>query len=210
MLHTSGMYPASDSCIKLTTALAYHPQYKDRVIVYDLAQDPQMLLDLSQDELKKRMFTKKDELAEGVERLNIKEMIFNKSPMFVASEKPPQHLHIDSKLCLNNLAIIRQNHSKILAKILSIYQEQGFSNTAKDVEQMLYGYDFIKGKDRVALDNILQQNSEQLKDTKPKFNDARLAKLLVHYKARNYPKSLSEEEQEYWFETVQARNTIRC
>jgi exodeoxyribonuclease-1 len=35
------------------------------------------------DELKKLMFTKQAELPEGVERLQIKDLIFNKSPMFI-------------------------------------------------------------------------------------------------------------------------------
>ncbi len=205
MLHTSGMYPARDSCTKLTTALAYHPQYQDRVIVYDLAQDVNVLLDLSTDELKKRIFSKQDELADGIDRLNIKEMIFNKSPMFIASEKPPKNLNIDRELCLNNLAIIKENHSKILAKVLNIYKQQEFDNTIKDIEQMLYGYDFIANKDRQILDDVIKLDEVQLKNTHPKFIDNRLAKLLVHYKARNYPKSLSDAEQEYYFETIQAR-----
>jgi exodeoxyribonuclease-1 len=35
------------------------------------------------DELKKLMFTKQAELPEGVERLQIKDLIFNKIPMFI-------------------------------------------------------------------------------------------------------------------------------
>ncbi len=210
MLHTSGMYSATDSCTKLIAALAYHPQYQDRVIVYDLAQDVNILLNLSANELQQRLFVKQDELPKGVDRLNIKEMVFNKSPMFIASEKPPKNLNIDTKLCLSNLAIIKENHGKILAKILEIYKQQDFNNTTKDVEQMLYGYDFIGNKDRKILNDIVQQNDKQLKDTKLEFTDNRLDKLLLHYKAKNYPKSLTNKEQEYWFETIQERIQLGC
>ena len=50
MLHTSAFYPAKFSCIRLTTALAYHPEYNDRAIVFNLEQDPSMLLELKTNE----------------------------------------------------------------------------------------------------------------------------------------------------------------
>jgi exonuclease I len=43
MLHTSGMYPAILSCTRLCTVLAYHPEYNDRAIVFNLDQDPSLL-----------------------------------------------------------------------------------------------------------------------------------------------------------------------
>jgi exodeoxyribonuclease-1 len=80
------MYPAILSCTRLCTVLAYHPEYNDRAIVFNLDQDPSLLLELDIDELKKLMFTKQAELPEGVERLQIKDLIFNKSPMFIPNE----------------------------------------------------------------------------------------------------------------------------
>ena len=35
-------------------------------------------------------------------------------------------------------------------------------------------------------------------DFHPEFNDDRLPELLLHYKARNFPRSLSESEQVDW------------
>jgi exodeoxyribonuclease-1 len=32
-----------------------------------------------------------------------------------------------------------------------------------------------------------------------------MSQLLMHFKARNYPKSLTQDEQEDWFEVVQSR-----
>jgi exodeoxyribonuclease-1 len=36
------------------------------------------------------------------------------------------------------------------------------------------------------------------------FN-TKLSQLLMHFKARNYPESLTQDEQEDWFEVVQSR-----
>ena len=40
---------------------------------------------------------------------------------------------------------------------------------------------------------------------KPDFEDKRLLKLFLNFKARNYPKTLTADEQEDWFEIVQSR-----
>jgi len=41
-------------------------------------------------------------------------------------------------------------------------------------------------------------DERDLADFHPEFTDERLAPLLMHYKARNFPKSLSETEQIEW------------
>lgn len=203
MLHTSGMYPPADACTKLTTALCYHPKYKERAIVYNLEQGPEILLNLSVEELEQRIFTKQQDLAQGQERLEIKELIFNRSPMFVASKNPPPQLGINSEQCLKNLEFIKQHHNQILPKIISLYEQQDFSNSA-DVDQQLYD-GFLSNQERAKLDDISKLNAKQLADYKVKFSDKRLAKLLLHYKGRNFPSSLNESEKEQWFEVVQAR-----
>ena len=40
---------------------------------------------------------------------------------------------------------------------------------------------------------------------RPNFEDNKLSKLFQNFKARNYPQTLTEDEQEEWFEIVQAR-----
>lgn len=203
MLHTSGMYPPQNSCTKLTTALSYHPQYKERVLVYNLEQDPQILLDLSTDELKTRLFSKQDDLPKGQVRLQIKELKFNKSPMFVSSQKPPPQLNINTEQCLKNLAFIKKNHREIAAKASTLYEEKMLEKNS-DVDQQLYD-GFIKKKDRLVLDEITQLDPAKLANYQPNFLDKRLPQLLLHYKARNFPHSLNKQETEAWFETVQGR-----
>ena len=40
---------------------------------------------------------------------------------------------------------------------------------------------------------------------RPNFEDKKLSKLFLNFKARNYPDTLTEDEQEDWFEIVQSR-----
>ncbi|MDC0390698.1 exodeoxyribonuclease I [Candidatus Thioglobus sp.] len=209
MLHTSGMYPAQKSCTRLSVALAYHPEYKDRVIVFNLDQDPSILLELSVDELKVLMFTKQSELPENVERLQIKDLIFNKSPMFVPNiykiePKVIEQLQIDMGTCLKHLDFIKNNQLAIEKVIQNLYKnDQGFEQS-NDADQSLYG-GFMDNADKRIADQIQMLNIEDLKGFHPKFKDDKLSNLLIHFKARNYPESLTEDEAENWFETIQGR-----
>ena len=209
MLHTSGMYPAQKSCTRLAVALAYHPAYKDRAIVFNLDQDPSILLELDTEELKALIFTKQSELPDGVERLQIKDLIFNKSPMFVPNiykiePKVVEQLQIDMDTCLQHLDFIKDNQVAIEKVIQDLYRnDQDFSGN-DDVDQSLYG-GFMDNADKRLGEQIQSLSKAALQDFHPKFKDEKLSDLLIYFKARNYPESLTEDEAEKWFEVVQGR-----
>ena len=207
LLHTSGIYSGKLSCTRLTTALAYHPEYSDRALVFNLDQDPSLLTELETEELKTLIFSKK--LPKGVDRLQIKELAFNKSPMFVPSvykleNKITEQLQIDIDKCMDNLSYIRDNQTQIKQKIKSIYTNDSERTPALDVDQSLYD-NFIDKADRLICNQIQNLSSDELKKFKPQFKDKKLSKLLLNFKARNFPESLTEIEQEEWFEIVQSR-----
>jgi len=207
LLHTSGIYSGKLSCTRLTTALAYHPEYSDRALVFNLDQDPSLLTELETEELKTLIFSKK--LPKGVDRLQIKELAFNKSPMFVPNvykleNKIIEQLQIDIDKCMDNLSYIRDNQTQIKQKIKSIYTNDSERTPAMDVDQSLYD-NFIDKADRLICNQIQNLSSDELRDFKPQFKDKKLSKLLLNFKARNFPESLTESEQEEWFEIVQSR-----
>jgi exodeoxyribonuclease-1 len=207
LLHTSGIYSGKLSCTRLTTALAYHPEYSDRALVFNLDQDPSLLTELETEELKTLIFSKK--LPKGVDRLQIKELAFNKSPMFVPSvykleNKITEQLQIDIDKCMDNLSYIRDNQTQIKQKIKSIYTNDSERTPAMDVDQSLYD-NFIDKADRLICNQIQNLSSDELRDFKPQFKDKKLSKLLLNFKARNFPGSLTESEEEEWFEIVQSR-----
>ena len=207
LLHTSGIYSGKLSCTRLTTALAYHPEYSDRALVFNLDQDPSLLTELEVEELKTLIFSKK--LPKGLDRLQIKELAFNKSPMFVPNvykleNKITEQLQIDIDKCMDNLSYIRDNQTQITEKIKSIYTKDSKRTPALDVDQSLYD-NFIDKTDRLICNQIQNLSSDELKKFKPQFKDKKLSKLLLNFKARNFPESLTESEQEEWFEIVQSR-----
>ena len=45
---------------------------------------------------------------------------------------------------------------------------------------------------------VRNADERELADFHPEFQDERLAPLLLHYKARNFPRSLSEDDLTQW------------
>jgi exodeoxyribonuclease-1 len=205
ILHTSGMYGNKNSNTRLCVPIAFNPKLKDRVVVFNLEQNPQILFDLSADDIHKRQYVKKEE---GIERVEIKELIFNKSPMFVPniyklSSKVSTQLGIDFEQNLKHLEFIQQNAQLIQDKVVAVYQKESEFEQSTDVDQMLY--DGFITVDNKALEYIQTLNKAELKDYQPHFVDKRLPTLFLYFKARNYPDILSEEDSEQWFEVVQER-----
>jgi len=209
MLHISGTYPAESSCAKLVTPITAHPKYPDRVIVFALDQDPSILLELEAGELKTLTFTSQSKLPKSVTKLQIKDLVFNKSPMFVPNvyklnKNTASQLQIDMNKCISNLSFIKQNQYEISKAVKDIYTSDEEKSPSTDVDQSIYD-NFIDNSDRKICDQILKLDANKLKDFHPQFKDKKLSNLLLNYKARNYPESLSEIEHDKWFEIVQER-----
>jgi exodeoxyribonuclease-1 len=48
------------------------------------------------------------------------------------------------------------------------------------------------------VESVRNADERQLADFHPEFSDERLPELLLHFKARNYPKALAEDEVGQW------------
>ncbi|MGH8553277.1 MAG: exodeoxyribonuclease I, partial [Methylococcales bacterium] len=112
VLHVSGRYPSSEGCIALVAPLARHPVNSNGVIVYNLAKDPTMLLDGSIDEIQRFLFTARQELRAGDERVALKTVHLNKCPIVVPMktmrDRDAERLHITVDRCLENWARIQE------------------------------------------------------------------------------------------------------
>ena len=129
--------------------------------------------------------------------------------MFVANvfklePKIIEQLQIDIDKCMKHLTYIKNNQKHIEEKIQSIYRKDFDREPTIDVDQSLYD-NFISNKDRKICDEIQHLSVNQMSTFRPNFEDNKLSKLFQNFKARNYPETLTEDEQEDWFEIVQAR-----
>lgn len=65
------------------------------------------------------------------------------------------------------------------------------------MDQDLYG-GFIGAGDRKILNQLRELDGYEIANRSVHFQDHRLNELLFRYRARNFPESLNEEEQEQW------------
>jgi exodeoxyribonuclease-1 len=197
--HISGMFAPERGCLALMWPLAMHPGNKNELLAWDLAHDPHELADLNAEQIRLRLFTKTADLPDGVQRLALKSVHLNKSPMVmsnlkVLSDKMAQHWGIDVDAQKQHAAIARD-----LPDMSAIWVEVFKREPAGpvDVDEDLYG-GFVSNTDRRRLNDLRQSSPEQLAQARPVFEDARLGELLWRYRARNYPQSLSTEERTRW------------
>ena len=86
-VHLSGRYPAERGCLAIVWPLAAHPTNKNEVIVWDLAQDPRQLAGLDAETVRRRLYTRQEELPAGEQRLPIKTLHINKLPIVIGHLK---------------------------------------------------------------------------------------------------------------------------
>ncbi|NVE00352.1 exodeoxyribonuclease I [Massilia sp. BJB1822] len=205
-LHVSGMFPAERGCLALVWPLAPHPSNKNEVLVWDCSFDPGELFNLDAETVRLRLFSRSADLPEGVTRLPIKSVHLNKSPMLVSNLKTltPQMaarwgLDLEQGRVHAQLAAAGPDLSALWAEVF-----QRAVPEAADVDEDLYG-GFVGNNDRRLLETLRKQKPEQLATATAHFQDDRLGELLFRYRARNFPHTLSEEEQEHWEQHRAAR-----
>ncbi len=200
LLHISSRFSAKQGCAALVAPLMQHPVNSNSIICYDLSVDPQPLLHLSVDEIKERVFVRQADLPEGIERIPLKEIHINKSPIIATpkllDDTAAERLGINKAQCERHWQQLR--HADINQSLSAIYSEQRFSLSV-DPEQQLYD-GFISGQDKQICTMIRQSPPEGLASLSTQLKDKRLQALLFRYRARHYPQTLNDEEQEQWEE----------
>lgn len=204
LLHISSRFPAENGNAALVLPLMMHPANKNSVIAFNLGTDPQALLTLPVEELRLRLFTRTEDLPEGVERLSLKEIHFNKTPMLLPpsmlDDPTAQRLAINKLQCeehwktLRNLSVSEQE--ALQQKLYQLYSSQEFAEKT-DPEQMLYS-GFFDEQDKRLMRQVRQATPEQMANESFCFRDPRLKEMLFRYRARNFPGSLSADEQQQW------------
>ena len=198
-LHISGMFAPERGCLALMWPLAMHPGNKNELLAWDLAFDPGELAQLNAEQIRLRLFTKTADLPEGVQRLPVKSIHLNKSPTVIGNYKTLSAamaqrwgLNLDAQLAHAAQAQILPDMSSIWPAVF-----KRPAAAAPDVDEDLYG-GFVGNADRRRLNELRQLKAQELASARPAFEDARLPELLWRYRARNFPQSLSADEQARW------------
>ncbi|MCC3703230.1 exodeoxyribonuclease I [Rouxiella badensis] len=200
LVHVSGMFGAARGNTSWVAPLAWHPENKNAVIVCDLAGDITPLLELDSDQMRERLYSRRGDLLPGQSPLPIKLLHTNKCPILAPAKtllpENAERLDIDRDRCLQNLQLLRQN-SQVREKVVALYAEAEPFTPSQDVDARLYD-GFFGDADRATMRIIQQTAAENLPALDLKFQDSRLEELLFRFRARNYPHTLSDDEQRRW------------
>ncbi|MCO8312351.1 exodeoxyribonuclease I [Pseudomonas mandelii] len=200
MVHISGRFSAARNYVGVVLPLAWHPRNRNALIVCDLHLDPQGLLDLDAETLRQRLYTRRDDLAEGELPVPLKLIHINKcpvvAPLSVLRPVDQQRLGLDMALYQERALRLSDAQQVWRDKVLGIYSRDDFS-PSQDPEQQLYD-GFIGDRDRRLCEQVRAADPAQLAQEQWPFDDERLPELLFRYRARNFPDTLSLEEQARW------------
>ncbi|WP_440590293.1 exodeoxyribonuclease I [Providencia huaxiensis] len=201
LVHVSGMFGALRSYVSLVAPLAWHPDNKNAVIMCDLSADISPLIELDVQQLRTRLYTPKAELA-GESPVPVKLVHINKCPI-LAPEKTlrpedAQRTGVNRDLCMRNLETLRKTPD-IRNKLIELFSEPQIFAESDDVDTQIYN-GFFGTSDRSTMDIIRETSPQNLPALELSFEDKRLKELFFRYKARNYPATLSYDEQQRWLQ----------
>lgn len=201
LVHVSSKFPAINGCCSWIVPICPHPDNSNGTIVINLALDPTPLFELSEEQIREKLYTPTKDLDEGEQRIPLKVVHSNRCP-FIApaktlTEENAERLGIDRAACLQNLKKI-QNFAGIQQKCSAIFQEQKEERTDVDADHALYFGGFISNADRTKSELLRTSTPEQLENFNEQFEDPRLNSLLFRYRARYFPYTLSAEELLKW------------
>jgi exodeoxyribonuclease-1 len=196
VLHTSVV-----SCLNLDEKMGL-------IQVYDLRIDPKQFLDLPVEELTKLWEYNPEQLRPI---LPVKTVRLNRcpaiAPISVLDQDSIKRIDIDLRKVRNNLKTLQQNKEqfadklKLVTKQLDKKQDERFKGSRGIAypDERLYEK-FIPPSDASLFTRA--RLSAKAASPSPKFSDKRLNELFELYKARNYPKLLSQAEEHAWQEHV--------
>ena len=206
-VYASGRYDKEFA--KTTVAFPLTTSRNGGVVVYDLRYDPTPFVELSTEELSKKIFASWEERqAEDFVKLPVKELQYNRcpavAPLGVLEQGDGwQKISLDLKTVQKHQNILL-NHPDFAEKLRTIFENKPAFKKLPDPEAQLYD-GFLNDRDRIRVEAVRNADERELADFHPEFQDERLAPLLLHYKARNFPRSLSEDDLAQW-ETWRAQH----
>ena len=138
----------------------------------------------------------------------VKEICLNKCPAIAplgVLEKADGWAKIDlsPETVEKNLQTLLK-YPEFAEKMRSEYEMDREFPAAEEPEAAIYD-GFLDEVDRIKVAAVRNASVNQLADFHPDFQDDRLDELLLHYKGRNFPETLSENEMQKWEEYRRSR-----
>lgn len=208
LVHVSGMFGSARGNLSLVAPVVWHPSNTNAVVVVDLTQDISPLLELTVDEIRSRLYTKRNELGDKLP-VPLKLIHINKCP-FLAVRKTllaenSERLGIDPQTCLAHLEQLK-NYKQLQSVLSEVFHQDRMFDNKDNVDAMLYD-GFFSFDDKRVFEKIRKSRPEKLSAFESVISDKRFNDLLFRYRARNFSETLTKNEQEQWIQHVQTTLT---
>lgn len=172
------------------------------IITFNLRFDPTPWLSFTAKELADLRFTSYEELeAKGLPAFPITTLTTNKCPAVAPVGVLNEHggwkrLDLNPDTVKRHMDILKKQ-PQFIDQVKEAYQSEPYPSDSQDAETRLYD-GFLNDADRLTVANVRKADAGKLATWSPYFHDERLPDLLIHYKARNFPETLSQPELELW------------
>lgn len=199
-VYASGRYDSQYE--KTTVAFPLTAGRNGNVVVYDLRHDPNQFVGMSERELAANLFASWEERkAKDFMKLPVKELQYNRAPAVAPLGVLTQsggwrRIQLDEATVKKHLEILLK-HPEFAERLRSVFEHKRDYSKSNDVGAQLYN-SFVPDKDKPRIEAVRNATVEQLADFQPDFSDERLPELLLQYKARNFPSTLSDGERAAW------------
>ena len=198
--------------IRVAAMIAVNVQNVNEVFMWDLSKDPTVLSTLSEQEIKERLFVRREDLPEGVEALPVYRLQVNAAPFVcnnlkvIPADRAARY-GIDFSTVIENYQKLLSIKSLIEGPLLE-YAENREHPEPADVDFGLYDGGFPTREDGFKKQEVSRTEPEMLArlvHDGMHFDDPRLDELLFRFRARNWPETLNENEAERWRQFRQHR-----
>jgi exodeoxyribonuclease-1 len=198
-LYTSGRY--SNEHLKTTAVTAISAVEHGNVLVYDLSVSPNDLINLSDEELTSRLFSRDKESEELLVKVLKPNACPAVAPLGVLDKPAEDNIGLNKSKLIANFQSLMKNPD-FIDRITQLYEKyievkQSKYKTATDPEFQLYD-GFVGDGDKQKQRVVRASDIDSLADLSLDFTDSRLEPLLIRYKAKNYPRSLNADERSEW------------
>jgi exodeoxyribonuclease I len=206
LLHSGSAYTSLGGCTTIVAPVGMVPGRRDSVVAIDLRYDPSPLIDLPVEEIRRRVFSKKEQLDEG-ERIPLTEIRLARcpylAPLSILDGKAAERLGLDPKLATQRARDLGREPA-LIQKLAAVFAPRDMGSADADPEYRIYSGGFFRDEDKDAMEAIHEAIATLgPAEAKPlayaaSFLDERLPQLVRRLFARNWPQTLTHPEAARW------------
>lgn len=206
LVYTSAAFTSARGCTSIIAPAGMVPGRRDGVIAIDLRHDPSPLVDLSVEEIRRRAFSRSEELGEG-ERLPLVHLKLGRcpylAPLAILDAAAADRLGLDPAEAASRAKALSREPG-LIQKLSAAFAGPRPSSADADPDYRIYSGGFFRDEDRDAMAAVHEAIAALgPAEARPQayalpFLDERLPQLLRRMFARNWPQTLSAAEADRW------------